>query len=146
MENKEQLFGTKAIEYTDSKFNFLSVVKRIFTLQNVKFWLITYLVSLIIYQFFNFRVELLAAFNFVLFPFAVIFIGSIANHFILSIPRIYRLLYPTYKNLSTFQNKVVLVITNIIKFFIYVIVWNYAFIVGIVGLVVTSNNARELTK
>lgn len=146
MENKEQLFGTKAIEYTDSKFNFLSVVKRIFTLQNVKFWLITYLVSLIIYQFFNFRVELLAAFNFVLFPFAVIFIGSIANHFILSIPRIYRLLYPTYKNLSTFQNTVVLVITNIIKFFIYVIVWNYAFIVGIVGLVVTSNNARELTK
>lgn len=116
MENKEQLFGTKAIEYTDSKFNFLSVVKRIFTLQNVKFWLITYLVSLIIYQFFNFRVELLAAFNFVLFPFAVIFIGSIANHFILSIPRIYRLLYPTYKNLSTFQNTVVLVIGTVNNF------------------------------
>lgn len=146
MGNKEQLFGTKATGYIESDINFLSVVKRVFTLQNIKFWLIVYLVSLIIYQFFRLKSGFISSINLILFPFSVILVGSLANQFILSMPQIYRLLYPTYRNLSNRQNMIVLVITNIIKFLIYVIVWNYTFIVGIVGLVVTMNNARKLTK
>ena len=147
MEINRQLFGTKATEYIDSQFNFLSVVKRIFTLQNVKFWLLTYLVSLIIFQFFRSYIPLIDSINFVLFPFTVIVVGTIANQFILSMPLIYKLLYPTYKqNLSNHHNKIMLVITNIIKFIIYVIVWRYTFILGIIGMIVTINNARKLTK
>ncbi|MDQ0300431.1 putative neutral ceramidase superfamily lipid hydrolase [Salibacterium salarium] len=144
MENKEQLFGTKAV---DSEFKFLSVVKNFFTLQNVKFWLLTYLVSFIIFEFFSSHIILINSVNFILFPFTVIIVGTVANQFVLSISLVYRLMYPTYKHsLSNNQNKVMLIITNIIKFFIYIVLWRYTFILGIAGLIITINNARTLDK
>jgi len=144
LENKEQLFGTKVV---GSEFNYLSVVKKILALQHVKFWLLTYLVSFFIFQFFRSYIIFVDSINLILFPFAVIIVGIIANKFMLSIPVIYKLLYPTWKNnLSNHQNKVMFIITNIIKFVIYVIVWRYTFILGVVGLIITINNARTLAK
>lgn len=145
LENKEQLFGTKAIDYRGSQFYLLSMVTRIFTLQNIKFWLLTYVVSVVIFQLFGWRrIDFI---NIILFPFSVILIGSIANLFVPSMPQLYRLLYPSsYKVLFLNLSKVWAVIMIIIKLIIYVIVWRYTFILGIVGLMITINNARKLIK
>lgn len=148
MESKEQLFGIKSTEYIDSELNFLSVMKNIFTSQNVMFWLLTYGISIILHQFFmpSGIIRITALTNVILFPFAVIFIGSIANRFIFSVPLIYGLTYPTYKNIINQENKLMLIIGVLVKCTIYIIVWRYAFILGIIGLVLTIKHARKFTK
>lgn len=146
MENKELLFGTKAVDPYKQQNQFQLLVGKIFTMQSIKFWLLAYLYAVGCFYLFGTSFTVLAIINTVLFPFSIILIGYVARLFMQAIPFIYRLLYPQYKPLFNFYNKLVAVLMIVIKVAIYVYVWQYSFVIGILGLVLVIIYANKLVK
>lgn len=145
MENKEQLFGTKARIAVGGTH----VLKSFFNLQPVKFWIITYFVSFGIYQLFNEVFYLstnILKINMIFFPFSVIIAGRIANISYLYVPWIYKLLYPSYKVSSNSSNLLKKLIVLVIKFYIYLFIWHFSFIIGTIGLIITMIDLQKLSK
>jgi hypothetical protein len=147
LENREKLFGTKATDYKGSDVKLSSILKKIFTIQPVKFWLITYSVSLIIQYFLGSNVLVINIINTVLFPFSIILLGSMAISIGHSNSFLFRLLYPSaFKVLFVDSSKLAGVLMVIIKLILFYIVWRFTFILGIIGFLLTVSHARNLLK
>jgi len=140
------LFGTKAVDPHQQQNHFLLVVGKVFTMQKVMFWLLAYVFAVGCFYLFGGSFIPLAIINTILFPFSVILIGYIARLFSQSAPFIFRLLYPNYKPLFNFYSKLVAVLLIIIKTIIYMFVWQYSFVVGILGLALMIFYANKLAK
>src|SRR5699024_9438072 len=140
-----QLFGTQVAKSGRSQVNLFSMVKRALTLQDVQFWLICYVISFLMYQLFSIHLAHINIINLILFPFSVILIGNIVNQLFSGTPLLLQLFYPSYKNLSN-SNVLVYIILGFVKLWIYINVWRYSFIIGLVGLIFTLHYARKLIK
>ncbi|MEK4566886.1 hypothetical protein MKX54_19590 [Alkalihalobacillus sp. FSL R5-0424] len=143
MESTEQWFGTNSVH---SKSTIFSVLKNFVTLQPIKFWVLSYVLSMIIELFFGSNSILIDSVNLILFPFAVILIGTLANQFIMSARFFYILLYPTYRNLTNSQSIMFLLVVNVLKFIFFIIVWKYTFVLGVIGLVLSIYNAKKMSR
>ncbi|MFK3936807.1 hypothetical protein ACI2JA_04750 [Alkalihalobacillus sp. NPDC078783] len=143
MERTEQWFGTKSVH---SKSTIFSVLKNFVTLQSIKFWVLAYVFSMIVDLFFGSNSILIDSVNLVLFPFAVILIGTVANQFIMSARFVYILLYPTYKNLTNSQSIMFILVVNVLKFIFFIIVWKYTFVLGVIGLILSIYNAQKMSR
>lgn len=139
---KEQLFGIKATDYTPN-LHVLSLLKQIFTLQSIKFWIVTYIISFIFYYFFKTNIIFIDIFNIILFPFSVILLGTIAISFR---GQLYRLLYPSIRTIYVNQHFLIAIMIGILKLILYIAVWKYTFILGIVGFIIRINEAIKLLK
>jgi len=149
IENKEQLFGTKAIISGEDTSSFSVLLKTFLKLQPIKFWVIAFIVSFLINHFFTFGLYLPYFFNKVnifLFPFAVMLVGKISILGYPTIPMIRELLYPSYKVNLESSHLIITVITLLIKSIIYIIVWNYTFIIGVLGLIMALDDVKKLSK
>ena len=156
MENKEQLFGVKALDY-QPKINALSVLKQILTLQSIKFWIFTYVIAFVFYYLFttdfiklNKFIPFLATdmtwmyiINMILFPFSAILLGTLA---IKARGQVYRLLYPSIQITYVNQHFFVAIILGILTIILYIIVWRFSFVIGIIGIIITVNDALKLLK
>lgn len=143
LERAEQWFGINSVH---SKSTIFSVLKNFCILQPIKFWVLSYVLSMIIESFFGSNSILIDSINLILFPFAVILIGTLANQFITSARFLYILLYPTYRNLTNSQSIMFLLVVNVLKLIFFIIVWKYTFVLGVIGLVLSIYNAKKMSR
>lgn len=144
--SKEQLFGLKASGTIKKRS---SAIKNFFRLQSWKFWLITYLFAFIIFYFstitYNYEFIIHVA-NVFFFPFSVLLFGKVANFLKASSPMAYVLLYPSHKKHLNSVRRIYNLIFFLIKVVIFIVVWHYSFIIGIIGLILTISDVKNLTK
>lgn len=140
MEEQDSLYGISA----SARGNALTLGKKTLTLQSIKFWVLTYLFSVIVFQFLKSYIPLADYLNLILFPFSVMLVGDIAIRFINSFPLLYNLLYPTVKIKYGTQSTIKLLLISILKIVIYIIVWKYTFVLGIIGLIYKVNDTRKM--
>lgn len=146
LENKELLFGTRAMDAGKQQNKFLLFMRKMFTMQRVTFWIITYAFAIGCFYLFGESFMLIAAVNTLLFPFAVILVGYFARLFSPSVPFIFRVLYPDYTYLYQAYSTLVFIVLMIVKTIIYMFLWGYSFALGLLGLVLTIFYASKLVK
>ncbi|WP_222119469.1 hypothetical protein [Siminovitchia fortis] len=149
MESKEHLFGTKAAGVSGRNLSYQTVIKNTMRLQPIKFWAFTYIVAFLIYQFISptfylpFFVNIV---NLILFPFSAMLMGKLANFFYPSFSFIRAILYPSYKTNPDSSNIFAAVFVLVVKLIIYIMIWHYTFIIGILGLIIAINDVKNLSK
>lgn len=140
MDKKEPLYGVSA----GAEGKLLLIGKNTITLQPILFWVLSYVVSVVIFLFFKSYIPLLNILNVVLFPFAVMLIGDIAIKFTFSFPLLYGLLYPTYKDYVNSHNTFIRILIIVLKIGIYIVVWRYTFILGVIGLMIKISHTQKM--
>lgn len=148
LENKDVLFGVSAVR-DNSASPIVSSLKQFVRLQPLKFWMYSYVISIIVYFLLSKSLQAPVFFyyiNVLLFPFSVMLVGKVANFFYFSAPWMHALLYPSFRTASGLSSSILKGIMLIIKIIIYVMVWNYTFFVGIIGLLVAMSDVKNFSK
>src|SRR5699024_5031502 len=134
LQNKEVLFGAKAIDSNTQQNKVVLVIRKLFTLQRVTFWLITYAFALGCFYLFGESFMLIAAVNTLLLPFAAILVGYFARLFSPSVPFIFRVLYPDYTYLYHAYSTLVFIVLVIFKTIIFILFWIVSFVMTFYGV------------
>lgn len=141
--NKDSLFGTKAVSGTEKQV----VAKNALRLQPILFWVFTYVFAILVYQLISHSLPLfVSVINIVLFPFAAILLGKLADLLRTPVPFLSALLYPSYKTHLNSSHFIFKAVITVIKLFIYIVLWQYAFIFGTVGLILAVIDVKNLSK
>ncbi|HLR75539.1 MAG TPA: hypothetical protein VK077_09710 [Virgibacillus sp.] len=143
VENKERLFGIKAVDARGKS----SLFKSFFRIQTWKFWLMTYAFAIVVFYIFNITYyDFVFIVNVILFPFSAMFIGKVANFFKPSSQIVYGLLYPSHKKHLHSNNQLFNLVFILIKIGVFIVIWRYSFIIGIIGLIIVMNDVKNLSK
>src|SRR5699024_11599917 len=96
LQNKELLFGTRAMDAGKQQNKFLLFMRKMFTMQRVTFWIITYAFAIGCFYLFGESFMFIAAVKSLLFFFVVIFVGYFALLFFTSVPFLFLFFLSVY--------------------------------------------------
>lgn len=144
LDGKKQLYGVSAVNATKNMP--FTVIKNFFTIQPWKFWFSTYIFAIILFYITNQFHSIYYILNTLLFPFSCMLLGKIANFFNPSVRFIHAILYPGNTDYLRTSFLLTMLIIYVLKFFLYAIVWSYSFAIGIIGLIVTIIDVKNLSK
>jgi len=118
----------------------------IFKSQGIYFWIISYVSSFIIYSFLDTYSTALNVFNLFLFPFALILFSQLQVYFTGSMNRFAKWLAPDFRINKSFGSGVVTFLWYASKLVMYYFVWNFSYILGVLGILIIVINGSKINK
>lgn len=124
-----------------------SKIWMVFKSQGIYFWIISYVSSFIIYSLLDaYSTTLLNILNLFLFPFALILFSQLQIYFTGSMNGLAQWLAPNFRVNKSFSSGIVTFLWYASKLIMYYFVWNFSFIIGVLGILITLINSGKINK
>lgn len=139
-------FGTDSNKELTKKITNYEIVKGLFSLQDKKFWISSYIFSIIIFVLELHSFETFTLLSLILFPFSLIIIEELAFRLERRVPLIAKFLYPRFNKLGEGTSLLFIFVWFILKLFFLVFVWNLSWALGVMGIIYMIMNILKMYK
>lgn len=140
------LFGTDSNKELTKKISNYEIAKGLFSLQDKKFWVSSYIFSIIIFVFELHSFRTLTLLSLILFPFSLIIIEELAFRLEGRVPLVANFLYPRFNKLGEGTSLLFILVWFILKLFFLVFVWNLSWVLGVMGIIYMIMNILKMYK
>lgn len=161
-ENENAVFyGVQTTELSDRKLEKFTFLKNLSRIQPLKFWIVAYILSFVVYILADALLQLYMQYigvelikfnkailliNTLFFPLTIILFSKIGSKMEKLSKALYVLVFPSAKVREHLKNPLFILIVFILKLILFYLLWLHSYIVGIIGLLLMLNDIKKLSK